>query len=130
MARQWSGIRYLLPTRRYPRDQKVRPVRRLSVSTAGVNSCCVEKDSVSLNPSPPRAKLTGGQKWIIAGLILLQIPSSLIFFPLAAIFAITGIFVPIAVVLMGIGSLPISFAMKCKDRWQGGPVSHANVAPT
>ena len=48
-----------------------------------------------------------------------QIPSSLIFYPLAAIFAITGIFVPIAMVLVGIGTLPISFAMKYKDRWQG-----------
>ena len=72
--------------------------------------------------SPPRSKLTCGQKWMIAGLILLQIPSSLIFYPLAAIFAITGIFVPIAMVLVGIGTLPISFAMKCKDRWQGGGI--------
>jgi hypothetical protein len=57
---------------------------------------------------------------MIAGLLILQIPSSLIFYPLAAVFAITGIFVPIAIVLMGIGSLPVSFAMTCKDRWQGG----------
>jgi hypothetical protein len=57
---------------------------------------------------------------MIGGLIVLQIPSSLIFYPLAAIFAITGIFVPIAIVLVGVGTLPISFAMKCKGRWQGG----------
>ena len=55
---------------------------------------------------------------MIAGLVLLQIPSSLIFYPLAAVFAITGIFVPVAMVLMGIGSLPISYAMRCRDRWQ------------
>jgi hypothetical protein len=30
---------------------------------------------------------------MIAGLLFLQIPSSLIFYPLAAVFAITGIFV-------------------------------------
>jgi len=59
---------------------------------------------------------------MIAGLLFLQIPSSLIFYPLAAIFAITGIFVPIAIVLMGIGTLPFSFAMTCKGRWQGGAV--------
>ncbi len=59
---------------------------------------------------------------MIAGLLLLQVPSSLIFYPLAAVFAITGIFVPVAIVLMGIGTLPISFAMKCKDRWQSGEV--------
>jgi len=79
----------------------------------------VETESVVSNPSPSKSKLTGGQKWMIGGLIVLQIPSSLIFYPLAAIFAITGIFVPIAIVLVGVGTLPISFAMKCKGRWQG-----------
>ena len=82
----------------------------------------VEADSVVSEPGPSESKLTGGQKWMIAGLVVLQIPSSLIFYPLAAIFAITGIFVPIAMVLVGIGSLPISYAMTCKDRWQGGGV--------
>jgi hypothetical protein len=82
----------------------------------------VEAGSVVSNPSPSKSKLTGGQKWIIVGLFFLQIPSSLIFYPLAAIFAITGIFAPIAMVLMGIGTLPISFAMKCKGRWQSGGV--------
>jgi len=57
---------------------------------------------------------------MIVGLLILQIPWSLFFYPLAAIFAITGIFVPIAIVLMGIGTLPFSFAMKCKERCQGG----------
>jgi hypothetical protein len=55
---------------------------------------------------------------MITGLFLLQIPSSLIFYPLAAVFAITGIFVPIAMALMAIGTLPLSFAMKSKDRWR------------
>jgi hypothetical protein len=64
---------------------------------------------------------------MIAGLFFLQIPSSLIFYPLAAIFAITGIFVPIAMVLMGIGSLPVSFAMKCKARWQGGGIPEGST---
>jgi hypothetical protein len=74
------------------------------------------------NHLPPRSRLTLGQKGMFAGLIFLQIPSSLIFYPLAAVFAITGIFVPIAMVLMAIGSLPISSAMRCKDRWQAGGV--------
>jgi hypothetical protein len=59
---------------------------------------------------------------MIAGLLVLQIPSSLIFYPLAAIFAITGIFVPIAMVLIGIGTLPFSWAMRCKARWQAAGV--------
>ena len=87
----------------------------------------MEKEPDVLSPSPPKSKLTGGQKGIIAGLLFLQIPSSLIFYPLAAIFAITGIFVPIAMVLIGIGTLPVSVAMKSKDRWQGGGVPE-NVA--
>ncbi len=71
---------------------------------------------------------------MIAGLLVLQIPSSLIFYPLAAIFAITGIFVPIAMVLMGVGTLPFSFAMRCKDRWQGaggpnGPTGAGHQRP-
>ena len=74
------------------------------------------------NPGPTGSKLTGGQKWMIAGLLVLQIPSSLIFYPLAAVFAITGIFVPIAMVLMGIGTLPFSFAMKLRDGWRRGGV--------
>jgi hypothetical protein len=82
----------------------------------------VQTKSVVSNSGPPKSKLTGGQKWIIAGLLFLQLPSSLIFYPLAAIFAITGLFVPIAMVLMGIGTLPVSFAMKCKDSWQGAGI--------
>jgi hypothetical protein len=82
----------------------------------------VETEAIVVTPGPPKSKLTGGQKWKIAGLLFLQIPSSLIFYPLAAVFAITGIFVPIALVLMGVGSLPLSFAMKCRDRWQGSEV--------
>ena len=75
-------------------------------------------ESVAIERSPVKSKLTGGQKGVIAGLLLLQIPSSLIFYPLAAIFAITGIFVPVAMALIGIGTLPYSFAMKCRDGWQ------------
>ncbi len=60
---------------------------------------------------------------MIAGLLFLQIPSSLIFYPVAALFAITGVFVPIAMVLMGIGTLPFSFAMRCRDRWRGGGIA-------
>ena len=59
---------------------------------------------------------------MIAGLLILQIPSSLIFYPLAAIFAITGIFVPIAMVLIGVGTVPFTFAMRCRDRWRGDEV--------
>ena len=78
----------------------------------------MQTEPVKSSHHPPKAKLTGGQKWMITGLFLLQIPSSLILYPLAAVFAITGIFVPIAMALMAIGTLPLSFAMKSKDRWR------------
>jgi hypothetical protein len=97
-----------------------RPTRWWSVGTTGVKFLRMQTESIVSDPSPPKSKLTGGQKWMIAGLLFLQIPSSLIFYPVAAIFAITGIFAPIAMVLMGIGTLPFSFAMKCKQGWQGG----------
>ena len=92
------------------------------MSTTGIKLFRMQTESVVSNPSSPKSKLTGGQKWMIAGLLFLQIPSSLIFYPLAAVFAITGIFVPIAMVFMGIGTLPFSLAMKCRDSWQGGGV--------
>jgi hypothetical protein len=99
-----------------------RPTRRWSPGAAGVKLVRMDTESVLSNPSPPKPKLTGGQKWMIAGLLFLQIPSSLIFYPVAAIFAITGILAPIAMLLMGIGTLPFSFAMKCKRSWQSGGV--------
>lgn len=71
------------------------------------------------NPSS-RSKLTGRQKWLIAGLILLQVPSSLIFFPLAAVFSLTGIGIPLSIIFLGIGTMPFSLAMKRKLAWQSG----------
>ena len=74
------------------------------------------------NPSPPKAKLTGGQKWLIAGLLVLQVPSSLIFYPLAAVFSLTGIGIPLSMIFLGIGTMPFSLAMKRKRGmaiWRG-----------
>lgn len=72
------------------------------------------------NPNSSKPKLTGGQKWLIVGLISLQVPSSAIFFPLAALFALTGIGVPLSIVFVGIGTMPFSLAMKRKAAWQSG----------
>lgn len=65
-----------------------------------------------------RTPLTGKQKLVIAGLLALQLPASLIFFPLAAVIALTGIGVPVSFVLVSIGSMPASMAMKRKAAWQ------------
>jgi hypothetical protein len=85
---------------------------------------------VASNPGSPKAKLTARQKWLIAGLIFLQVPSSVIFYPLAALFALTGIGVPLSVVLMGIGTMPFSSAMKLKAAWQSGGGANQSVAAT
>ena len=95
---------------------------RRSPGTYRVDSGRVLTAPVDSPPAPPRTKLTAGRTCVLAGLYVLQVPWGLVFFPLAAIFAITGIFVPIAIVLVGIGTLPFSMAMKCKNRWQGGGV--------
>ena len=71
-------------------------------------------------PTSPKAALTGRQKWLIAGLILLQVPSSAVFYPLAAVLSLTGIGVPLSIVLVGIGTMPYSSAMKRKVAWQSG----------
>jgi hypothetical protein len=62
--------------------------------------------------------LTGAQKLRIAGLMVLQVLTSIVFYPIAALFALTGIGVPVAMVFMGIGTAPYSFAMRLKGAWQ------------
>jgi hypothetical protein len=72
------------------------------------------QSAVVSNPEPAKARLTGKQKWLIAALLLLQVPASLIFYPLAAIISLTGIGVPLSMILLGIGTLPFSSAMKLR----------------
>ena len=80
------------------------------------------------NTSSSKAKLTGRQKWAIAGLICLQVPSSVIFYPLAALFSLTGIGIPLSLIFLGIGTMPYSLAMKRKVAWQsGGELGHSTA---
>jgi hypothetical protein len=72
------------------------------------------------NPSSPKVKLPGREKWLIAGLIFLQIPSSAIFFPVAAVIILTGVGAPLSMILVAIGTKPFSLAMKRKAAWQSG----------
>ena len=69
-------------------------------------------------PDTPRTPLTGKQKLVIAGLLALQLLASVIFYPLAAVIALTGIGVPVSLVLVSIGSMPASMAMNRKATWQ------------
>jgi hypothetical protein len=75
---------------------------------------------VASNPNSPKAKLTASQKWLIAGLICLQVPSGAIFYPLATIIVLTGVGAPLSMILLRIGTIPFSLAMKRKAAWQSG----------
>jgi hypothetical protein len=79
---------------------------------------------VVANPNSPKVKLTGRQKWVIAGLLCLQIPSSAIFYPLATIIVLTGVGAPLSIILLRIGTMPYSLAMKRKAAWQSGERRH------
>jgi hypothetical protein len=72
------------------------------------------------NPNSPKAKLTGSQKWVIAGLICLQVPSGAILYPLATVIVLTGVGAPLSMILLRIGTMPFSLAMKRKAAWQSG----------
>jgi len=72
------------------------------------------------NPNSPKTKLTGSQKLLIAGLICLQVPSGAIFYPLATIIVLTGVGAPLSIILLRIGTMPYSLAMKRKAAWQSG----------
>jgi len=99
---------------------------RRSPGTYRVDSGRVLTAPVDSPPAPPRTKLTAGRTCVLAGLYVLQVPWGLVFFPLAAIFAITGIFVPVAIVLIGVGTLPFSAAVRLRARWRvAGPPAGA-----
>jgi hypothetical protein len=81
---------------------------------------CGSGHMVVANPNPPKVKLTGKQKWLIAALLFLQIPSSAIFYPVATIIVLTGVGAPLSIILLRIGTMPFSVAMKRKAAWQSG----------
>lgn len=72
------------------------------------------------NPHSPKAKLTGSQKWVIAGLLCLQVPSAALFYPVATIIVLTGVGAPLSMILLRLGTMPYSMAMKRKAAWQSG----------
>ena len=64
----------------------------------------------------PKVKLSGKEKGMIVGLLCLQVPSTIIFIPLASVFILTGILAPLGMMLIAIGMRPISMAMKIKTQ--------------
>jgi hypothetical protein len=69
-------------------------------------------------PNPPKTKLSLKQKCLITSLLCLQIPSSALFYPVAAVIILTGVGAPLSMLLCVIGTKPLSQAMKLKATWQ------------
>jgi len=57
-------------------------------------------------------------KLLIVGLLCLQIPFGVVFFPMAAVFVLTGILAPLGMAAFAIATMPISVAMKRRDAWR------------
>ncbi len=75
---------------------------------------------VVLDQGLPKVKLPGKEKWLIVGLLCLQVPSTVIFIPLAAVLVLTGILAPLGMMFFAIGTKPLSVAMKLKTEWKSG----------
>ena len=63
----------------------------------------------------PKAKVSGKDMWTIIGLLILQVPSTIIFIPLGAFLVLTGILAPLGMMSFAIGIRPFSKAMKIKN---------------
>jgi hypothetical protein len=78
------------------------------------------------NSNPFKAKLTGSQKWLIVALFCLQVPSGAILYPVATVIVLTGVGAPLSMILLRIGTMPYSIAMKRKAAWQSGEGPNIN----
>lgn len=73
---------------------------------------------VALKTHLRKAALPWKKKALIAGLLCLQIPFGIVFFPLAAVLVLTGILAPLGMASFAIGTMPFSLAMKQRSAWQ------------
>jgi hypothetical protein len=73
----------------------------------------------SKTPSP-RATMPWMDKLMIAGLLCLEIPFGIVFFPMAAVFVLTGILAPLGMASFALATMPFSLAMKHKSAWHAG----------
>jgi hypothetical protein len=55
---------------------------------------------------------------LIAGLLFLEIPFGIVFFPMAAVLVLTGILAPLAVMAFKVATMPLSLSLKYKHTWQ------------
>jgi len=66
----------------------------------------------------PKATLPWTKKMLIAGLLCLEIPFGLVFFPLAAVLVLTGVLAPLGIMSFAIATRPFSWAMKSRTAWR------------
>jgi hypothetical protein len=57
---------------------------------------------------------------MIAGLLCLEIPFGIVFFPMAAVLVLTGILAPLAIMAFKVATMPLSLSLKYKTAWQSG----------
>jgi hypothetical protein len=84
---------------------------------------CVETDTnytVAPTTKGPKAPLPWKKKLLIVGLLCLEIPFGVAFFPLAAVLVLTGILAPLGMMSFKAATMPISLAMKYKDTTHSG----------
>jgi hypothetical protein len=75
-----------------------------------------------VNQDPPKMKMSGKEKWLFAGLLILQVPMGIVFIPLAAVLILPGFLAPFGLLCFAIGTKPFSIAMKIRSgsRSSGG----------
>ncbi len=57
-------------------------------------------------------------KVLIAGLLCLEVPFGIVFFPMAAVFVLTGILAPLGMASFSLATMPFSLAMKRRATWR------------
>ncbi len=67
-----------------------------------------------LNQGPIKVKMSGKQKLLFIGLLILQVPTGIILIPLAAILILPGFLAPFGLACFAIATKPFSMAMKIK----------------
>jgi hypothetical protein len=75
---------------------------------------------VASETNVPKAALTWDKKVLIAGLLCLEIPFGIVFFPLAAVLVLTGILAPLGMMSFAVATMPLSLAMRYRTAWQSG----------
>ena len=67
---------------------------------------------------PPKTALSFKRRLALGGLLCLEIPFGIVFFPMAAVLVLTGILAPLAIMVFKVATMPLTVWMNCKVAWQ------------